>query len=127
MIEPPAFSDREGAFSNNENEVAPVAKSTENLSSNSIENPPLHQPEILEEAKNFEEQSNRQSEPEAVLPPVLQEKQTSQIEVVKPISQEYIHKGAKISSLTHVALETFRELQRKLALHYQKMKKRTSN
>lgn len=70
---------------------------------------------------------NSEIEQEVALPPVLQENQTSQTEVAKPVSPEYIHKGARISSLTHVALETFRDLQRKLAVHYQKMKQGTSS
>jgi len=127
MSEPPALSEKQDAFSNNENEIAFVAKSTENQAPKSIENSTPIQPEVPAGLKRIEDQSTQQTEPEVAFPPVLQKTQTTPAEIVKPISQEYIQKGAKISSLTHIALETFRELQRKLALHYQKMKERTSS
>lgn len=59
-----------------------------------------------------------------VLPPVLQaDRKVQEIPPsVAPVSDKYLSKGPSVSKYTNFALTTFRQLQRKLELHYQKMR-----
>ncbi len=126
MPETPASSE---SPQNSSSEGAIASEALETKNESSIENPVQNQPGTAEKLNPLEGEPvrvNSEIEQEVALPPILQETQTPQTEVAKPVSPDYIDKGAKTSSLTHVALETFRDLQRKLTLRYQRMKQGTS-
>lgn len=105
---------------------APIAANpSETQLPNSVVNSREGQPQFAETLKQPEgahPQANQQPEQAVALPPILQGSPSVPTEVAKPVSADYIDKGAKISSLTHTAIKTFQELQSKLVAHYQRMK-----
>lgn len=106
-----------------------VANPSETQLPNSVVNSREGQPQFAETLKQPEgarPQANQQPEQVVALPLVLQGSSTVPTVVARPISPKYIQKGAKVSSLTHLAIKTFQELQSKLVAHYQKMKQGVS-
>lgn len=106
----------------------PISPETPPSLNNSETTAPNERPAVIEPIKLEVNSSEAPKEIATPLPPILQPDSEGSIgsTTVAPTAAPtgLVHKGARVSGLTNVALRTFAALQRKLAAHYQKLREK---